>query len=225
MTDYAAAPKKSNGCLKALGCGCLAVVVLLIVLGVGGFFGLRHLVRKFTAEYTATEPRALPAVAMSDEQVQALMTRVKTFGEAVQAGQAVEPLVLRGDDLNALIRASAAKELADSIYVTIADSQIRAEVSLSLDRFGKWTRGRYLNGRAAVTVSLRDGRLQAFCEGLEVNGKSLPDAAMSQLRQENLAKDASSDPKTAEVIARLESIEVRGDTLIVVPRRASAQAP
>ena len=55
-------------------------------------------------------------------------------------------------------------------------------------------------------------------ESIEVNGKKPPDEMLAPLRQENLAKDAYKNPKNAEMIRKLESLEVKDGKIILKVR-------
>jgi hypothetical protein len=55
-------------------------------------------------------------------------------------------------------------------------------------------------------------------ESIEVNGKDLPAELMNGLRNQNLAKDAYKDERTAEEIRKYQSIEIKDGKLIVKAR-------
>ncbi len=81
-----------------------------------------------------------------------------------------------------------------------------------------FVKGRYLNGAASFKASLENGVLIVTAHSIEVKGKPLPEPFMSQLRNENLAKDAYRDPKNAESLRKIESIEVKDGKLTIKPR-------
>ena len=144
--------------------------------------------------------------------------------EAVKEGTATEPLILTGEDLNALVEDT--PELKGRVYFTIEEGKIKGQVSIPLSTFMDigMTRGRYLNGEAEFKASLSDGVLVVTLDSIEVNGKRPPEEAMSNIRQQNLAKDAYKDPDNAEMIRRFESIEIKDGKLIITPRpKAAAQ--
>ncbi|MGD0040841.1 MAG: hypothetical protein ABSE84_10580 [Isosphaeraceae bacterium] len=79
-------------------------------------------------------------------------------------------------------------------------------------------KGRYLNGEAELKASLSDGNLVVTLETLEVNGKRPPERFLSELRKQNLAKDAYENPKNVEMIRRFESLEIKDGKIILKPR-------
>ena len=76
-------------------------------------------------------------------------------------------------------------------------------------------KGRYLNGEADLKASLTNGVLIVTLDSLEVNGKRVPDEMMANIRQENLAKDAYKNPKHAEILRKLESLEIKDGKMTI----------
>ena len=54
-------------------------------------------------------------------------------------------------------------------------------------------RGRYLNGEADLKASLEDGVLIVTLASFEVNGKKAPEEFMTEVREQNVAKDFYKD--------------------------------
>jgi len=137
----------------------------------------------------------------------------------VEQEKSAGPLVLTEKEINALIVKSAnAKDLADKVHVSLNGDEITGQVSFPLSQLGWLGRGRYLNGEATFKVSLDNGVLIVTAKEIKVKGKPLPEKFMSQLRQENLAKDAYKNPKNAEAIRKLDRIEVKDSRVVITPR-------
>ncbi len=206
---------------KWLGIGCLVLLALLVV---GGFIAYA-LVKTFLTgvleKYTDPQPRALPQLAMSADAASAVCARVDAFQAAMAAGKTPEPLALSGADINALIKYHPNwSNAAGNVYVSIASDKIRGDVSIPLDALTPMTKGRYLNGSGVISVQLMSGRLALFLDQIEVKGKQVPEEFMKAFRNENLAKGVNENPKTAESLARLESIAVQGDRIVITPKKA-----
>jgi hypothetical protein len=217
MTDPAPAVpvRKGRGCFFY---GCLTSLVLLLVICVMGFLAIRW-ARNRISGFTSSAPMELPKVEMADTEFQALEQRVETFGAALNQGKAAEPLVLTERELNALIaRTPATKQLANKVYVSLKDNQVRGQVSIPLNGLGWVGRGRYLNGEAAMNVSLQNGVLIVTADEVKVQGRPLPETFMKGVRQENLAKELYRDPKTAAVISQLDSVQVQDGCAVVKAR-------
>ncbi len=208
---------------KPRGCffyGCLIAVILTLLAVVGGgiaaYLGYRSLVN-FVIPYTDTAPTPLPMVEMPPEQAKELHARVDAFWAALDSGKPTEPLVLDSDDINVLIADN--EDLRDKVHVDIEGDKVKGQVSFPLEGIGLPAfKGRYLNGKATLKVSLEDGFLRVTVDALEVKGKPVPSSFVDQLRAKNLAEDASRNPKNAEAIQKLESIRVVDGKVILKAR-------
>ena len=208
-------PPKRRGCLFY---GCLTCVVLALVTVLLAVLGVRAVKNKINA-YTDAQPVQMPMVEMSDTEFTSLKQRVTSFGEAMEQGKPVEPLILTERDINALLAKSPnTKELADKVYVSVNGGQVKGQVSIPLSGLGWLGKGRYLNGEATFEVSLENGVLIVTAQEVKVKGKLLPESFMKRLRQENLAKDAYKDPKNAEAIRKLDSIHVEDSRAVITAR-------
>jgi hypothetical protein len=165
----------------------------------------------------------MPKVEMPAEQRQSLKKHVEDFRKAVEEGKVTEPLVLTSEDLNALIEED--PDLKGKVYMKIDGDELKGQVSIPLEKIGLPVfRGRYLNGEADFKASLENGILIVTLDGLEVNGKSLPPEMMTKLREQNLAKDAYNNPKNAEMLRKVESMEIKDGKIIIKVRAKSGEA-
>jgi hypothetical protein len=223
-------PEPPQAMPKQRGCffyGCIIASILavlfVILIAVAAFFSYRF-INKLVDEYTATAPRELPKLDMPPEQQKAVKDRVDAFRKAVDSGAPTEPLVLTSDDLNALIEDN--PELKGVIYVKVEGEEIKGQVSIPLDKLNiGMVRGRYLNGEADLKASLKDGVLIVTLDSIEVNGKRPPDEMMKGIREQNLAKDAYKEEKNANMIRKLESLEVKDGKIILRVRAKASGAP
>lgn len=204
--------KKGRGCFFY---GCLTLVVVFLVGVLAVFFGVRHFINQAVEKYTDTTPMSLPKVEISMAEANAAAEKVKAFKTALDSGVAAAPLALTEKELNALIANSPDfAELKDRVYVAIAGDQLKGQVSIPIDRFpiGR-TKGRYLNGAAGIKVSMENGVLLVTLQSLEVKGEPVPEQFLSALRQQNLAQEVYKDVQRAELLRKLESVEVKDDAL------------
>ncbi len=217
----AAEPAKRRGCFFY---GCVTVLVLTVLVGIAGFFLVRYGLNKFTAfveQYTETTPMTLESVEMSKADYQQLDKRVTAFADAVNARKATPPLVLTENEINGLIANNPAwRSLKGKVYVTIEGDQIKGKVSIPMDDLAQAPglsrlKGRYLNGSAALKVSLTNGVLAVTILSLEAKGQSPPPPVMAQLQTINFAQNSAQDPKTQEMIGRFESIEVKDGKITI----------
>jgi hypothetical protein len=204
--------------------GCLTLVVLMIAVAVGTFFVGRYALNRlaaFVEQYTETTPMALGTVDMPAEEYAGLETKLTDFQTGLKEGKRLEPLVLTGRDLNALIeRHPDLEDWRDRLHVDIEGTQVKGQVSLPLDDLAKFPglsrlAGRYLNGAAVLDVGLENGQLDVRVDALEVKGQPLPDEILSQLRLHNLAQDLEKNRSLSETLGQLKSIEVANGEVIV----------
>jgi hypothetical protein len=229
QTPSTTTPKK-RGCFFY---GCLTLVILTVVLGVTAFFAVRYTLGKMNAfvdQFTDTRPAALPKATMDKAAYDELEKRVAAFKDALDGRQAGAALTLTAQDLNGLIANSPAlQQWKDQLYVTIDGDQVKGEVSLPLGQMANLPgmshlQGRYLNGSAALKVALSGGLLDVRLLTLDVKGAPLPEQFLAGMRGQNLAKDATRDPKTAEALQRLESLEIKDGAVTLKARAPGDQA-
>jgi hypothetical protein len=221
-SPYQPQQKKKSNVWKYVGIGCLCLFLLCIGGCLVAYFAVKGLVTGVLNEYTTTEPRAMPAVQMTDEEIQFTIDQVKLFREALEAGTAVRPLILTADQINALIQKNPEfEEAGDMIYVSIEDDMLKGDVSLPLGKLFPempLVAGRYFNGSAVFSINMSNEYLVILVKEFEVNGKAVPDEFMDEIRSENMAKDINSDPDFKSSIEKIESIEIKDNQLIIMPK-------
>ena len=119
-----AAPRQRGCCFY----GCLgAAIAFVLMLAVGGFAGYKlwQVYQSFLRDYTGAAPQALPPLALTAEQQAKLFQRVDAFGAKLKAKQAVEPLVLSADELNALV--ARVPELRGRVRFALKDDRAEAK--------------------------------------------------------------------------------------------------
>lgn len=216
-------PEYDNSRPRKRGCffyGCVIAsvlaVLLIIALAVLAFIGMRFF-SGFVEEWTSPAPAELPRVQVSEAERKSVRERVDAFRKALAEGTAVDPLVLNSDDLNALIEENA--DFRGRVFARVEGDKLKAQISFPLEKLNiGMLKGRYLNGEAELKAALSDGILMVTLETLEVNGKPPPEKFLSELRKQNLAQDAYDNPKSAEMIRRFESLEIKDGKIILKPR-------
>lgn len=213
MTDAAA--KKPRGFLFY---AAVAAAVLLAS-SLAAAVGLGLYARSFIIAHTDAAPTPLPpAPEMTDVEYAALEKKVDAFRE----GTGDSALALRAADINALLarRSSPGDRVGDMLRVAIEGDKLRGDVSLPLDKSPlPLPRGRFLNGSASFFVSMKNGVLIVTADAVSLRGRPLPPALLARLRSENLARDAYRNPKSAEALRRIDSIEIKDDVVVITPRK------
>lgn len=208
-------PREGRGCL--LGCLIAAVVALVVV--IGGIVVLYYVVIHVLDAVTDTEPAPLPEVVFTEQQGEELTGRIEAFKQAMDKDEPLDMFVLSQDDINGLIQTDPEWEKAKGkAYVTLENDRISGQVSVPLGEFGEpLLSGRYLNAAVTLSVFMKNGELHVHIQEAQVKNKPLPEWIMKNLRTQNMAKDAMSDPESSEILRHLQGIEVRDGKLIIIP--------
>ncbi len=203
--------KPRRGCLFY---GCLGGVVMLLAILIAGLIGL-HLARKMFNQFTDSQPAAMPAVQLSQPEIELVRKRIDSFRDSVRAGRPTDPLSLSADEINALI--------ATNLNL---NDQVTGQLSVPLESVGLTIfKGRYLNGSGTFSLSFHNGILHVFAQNITVKGKPLPEVYMQSIRQRDLARDFNNDPNAAAAFERIQDIEVKDGKITIVPKENSKEKP
>lgn len=189
---------------------------------IGGYFVVRAGIRKVSAmveKYSQPQAMKLPEITLSAEDRSALKTRVVEFNKRLRdpAGAGGAELSLSGEEINVLLTESSVfGPLGQSMRVRIEDNRILSTLSLPLSELGPFKMsGRYLNGEAALNLSLTNGLPRLFVEDLKVQGQTLPVAVLGGLKNVNLAERAMENPEFRQGLERFDSIRVSDGRLVL----------
>lgn len=211
--------KKKGGCGKAIGIGCLTVVLLAAVGGFVAYRNITKLVAAITSEYTTAAPAQLPPVEATEQEIADLTTRVDAFARAVKEGAGGQELTLDSHAINVLIQNHPSwSAMSGKVHVDLEGDLIKGDASIPLDGLGKaFTsfKGRWLNGSGTFRAEMAAGRLLVFLDSLSVRGKPVPDSFMAGLRAKNLSEEAVKKPETAALLEKLESVSVHDGKLTI----------
>jgi len=224
------APKSGSGRKWFFGCGCGCLGLLLILAIVGYFLSgwVKTQATDLIGGYTATEPVKIEMLQLSPAEIEQSVGKFSAFQAGLATGATPVPLVLSGQDINALIQHHPSfKALADRASVTVEESTLRSQVSLNLDDIeipvpflAEAVKGRYFNGVATFSLGMAAGRPALYIEGLEVNGAEIPSQFMTEFSKQNLFEDAGKDPEIAAMVERIEDIRIENGELTIVPKAA-----
>jgi hypothetical protein len=198
--------------------GCLFwALVLAVVVGGGGYLVYRYAIDWIVIACTEATPLDLDEPGLLPAELGALDGRLAAFAHAVRNKTPVEPIVLTGEELTAIVvRIPEFRRLGGRARFSIGEGDIRGELSVPLERMGY--PDRWFNGAAAFTATLENGVLIVTLRSASVKGERVPGLIVWTLRNRNLAKEIYEKPLAASFIARLESIEVGNGRITVVPR-------
>lgn len=219
--------KQNSGGVSCFVVGCLGVIGMIGVLVLGLVIGIPYILGQFVERYTDDEPMVFEEVTITREDFAEIEERITTFTEALDQGLDTEPLVLSGEEINAaLVYQDDLEEYRDYFRITIEDGLVAGALSFPfseipelVDTFSGLD-GRYLNGKGVFEVHMRDGILYVHAESFEVKGEPIPEQYMSGIRSENLFGEIQQDPDAQDMLGMIESIEVEGNKIRIVPKPA-----
>src|SRR6266481_2455519 len=107
--------------------GCVAGMVLMLMVVLGGLFGLYYAKRMFI-DFTDAKPASLPQVGLSRAQIDEIQQRIEIFRQTVRTGKATPPLTLTADEINALIATDPdLSPLKGKLYVKLSGDQVEGQ--------------------------------------------------------------------------------------------------
>jgi len=205
--------------------GCLSAVVLGVVMILIAIFGARYGLKKLVDNYTSAVPTKMPAVQYTPSDLTSLTNRLEAFRLEADAMTNAVTLSLNAQDINTLVDAlPELQRYKGRLHFDIQTNTIKSQISLPLDELKMDAlKGRYLNGKADVKVQVINGKLDVRLEDMEVSGVKASGAFMTQLQNENIAKDMNSDPEIKKILQRVESLTVEnGQVILKLKEKAPA---
>jgi hypothetical protein len=163
----------------------------------------------------------MPALKMSDAEIQQLRKRVDDFRSSVRAGKPTPPLELTADEINALIATDPdLTPLKGKVYVLgIEGNQLKARLSVPMEDLALPVfKNRYLNGDATFNVALKNGILRLQAQQVTVKGKPVPEVYMQKIRTQNLARSLNNNPRVSVALDWIQSVELKDGKLVIVPK-------
>ena len=214
------AQKKGRGCFFY---GCLSVIVLLLVVVVGGYFGIKYFVGSLAEKYTSATPMTLPATNVSQSDYNSFMTRFESFKSSLSTPNATpQTLEMSARDINSVIEFDPNFEpLRKAIVIDLKDDQVAGTVSLPLAKLEiPFVGDRYLNGRAALKGAIVDGKLSIQIMSLEANGTSVSKEILDQINKIDFSENkGAQDPDFQRLLQKVERLEVKDSLIRLVPKR------
>jgi hypothetical protein len=210
------------GCLTAVVLGVFGVILLYFT-----YHFFKRSADRLIIEYTTNAPVKIPRVELPPGPYRDLTNRLYAFGQALEKQDASRELVLTAEEINGLINQDPdLKSFRDAVFVHIVSNKISGDISMPLSDIGPFKlSGRYLNGVASFQVALTNNQLDVRIDNVQVNGKPLPGVFMSKLKGENLAEKFESDPKTRELLDKLDTIRIEDGKLYLRNKAGGGRGP
>lgn len=197
--------------------GCTAVAVIAVLLIAGGIYGGYRVYTWARDTFTSTERLVFPQPSIAGSDLEALKLRFERFTAALKDGTASDPLVLTGEEINALVAAGGQTNFVGGLHVSIDNDKLVGQLSMPADEILPIFSGRYLNLTARIDASIENGLPIVLMDEVLANGKPLPEIMSEGFRGLNLAQGLYEDPEAMAKIRKIDSLKVNGDRLVVTP--------
>tara|TARA_R110000850_G_scaffold271383_2_gene405628 strand:- start:1949 stop:2650 length:702 start_codon:yes stop_codon:yes gene_type:complete len=207
------------------GSGCLVMVILIVAIGFFGFRMLSDKVEILVSSYTSEQPVAISAPLVSQAEADRVVARFDDFSAALSSGEIPPPLVLSGDDINTLIyHHPNLKGLAGKTKVSIEGDQLKSIISVDLDALdipikfiADQVEGRYFNGEGSFSLNMVGRNPVLHMEAIEMNGVTLPERVMKEVRTENLLDQLQAEPEVRSMLNQISDLKIENGRLIILP--------
>jgi len=180
------------------------------------------LVQSTVERYTATTPMPISTNPLPAIEQDELDDRVERFADAIEEGLTPEPLLLSGQDLNALLQDLwEDEEIPGEMALRIEDGRLRSNLSIplkpgfSIGPFTPDVEGRYLNGTVTFRVALKDGVLSTDIERFVMNGKTLPGWIVDAVEREFIDEQILDNKDLREFTDKLARVQVSADSILL----------
>jgi hypothetical protein len=226
--------KRGRGCL---GCGCLFLAVLAILVG-GLLFGAGYWFYSATIAITTATPPSLPSFPGSDDLYQTTLRKLADFDHDVKNHQPAT-VRLSADEINVLI-ARNPDVIANHIqaFVSLSDNQgrVQSNIPTELLSYG-WIKGRYFSFDASFEVyfdlpaksanftyqALKIGKSSILGPNSDA-GVTAADAASKQkvmltftpLINQYINSGIRQYPDGADLLDQAKSIDIQNGELVIV---------
>lgn len=222
MADKAQRP--GRGCFFY---GTITLVLVVIGVMIGVYFGARKAVQAVVAKYTATAPVAIPQLNLSPAEEDRIARDLARNAQRAATGEDSRELALSEQELNVLLGQSPdLKAYRQQIYLQPEGGKLKAKMSVPLDQFQHWKSlgrkigstsltNRYLNGTALLSIGVTNGALAVSITNLVVNGENLPAEFTSRIEGQNFAQPINNNPELQAALQKIQNITVKDSQVVL----------
>ena len=199
----------------------MAIVTVVGIIAI--YFTVRYVAKQTVGLYTSTNGLAIAPITLPRERGREVMERVESFKAALRTGRLTSPLELTSEELDYYLRnTDSLAHMRDHIHLAITNGQIEAQISFPLEAVHPSLKGRFLNGTAEFEPKVQNGVLRVDLKSIRAKGQDIPESMLKGIRQSLQAPPNPKDP-TSALIQNLESLEVKEDSILLVPKSKTAE--
>jgi len=215
-----AAPVEKKRGLGCFGCGCL-ILVVLVLLCVGLVGGVCYWTYHQASKLTSPVPSTVQNFDGGDALYQGATQKLTTFDQALQQHQP-NTLQLSADEINTLIARD--RDFADNnihAFVTMTDDKASMQISLPTSALPMGMfHGRYVNGEISFGLNFDPtSKTLAFTlQGLHLANEDVPKNILPTLQTQlapYINQLLQNDPECKKILNQAKSIEIKDGLLII----------
>ncbi len=199
--------------------GCLSSVVLLAIIAAAAYYFINQTSVDLVESYTSSTPLEFTRTETTREDAKEVVDRFSDFMADLEKDEETGIFSLSGDDINALLQyEDSFQSLRKMARVTFQEDLLRAEISVPLGMFNDRFQGRYLNGTSELAIEMKDDRLHVTIDRLEVDGRSLPEEIMNEIRKNNLVAALYDEPSLEHFLNLVKAVKIEDGQLVIQPK-------
>lgn len=208
-------PKKGPGCFAI---GCFTLIILIVVSVTGGYFWIKSLVNSYVQDFADTEPKPIPSISLSTEQIEDASLRAKAFIDNIRSGRAAPILELKGEEVNALLATDSNWEkFSKYVYLTAEENTLHGLLSVPLEELGY--SGKWVTAEAQMLLHFEDGHLSVQLPMFATKGKGAHPELFNALTAEDIGNQLQDDKELRAILRKLKTIEIADGVMRVTPKQ------
>lgn len=202
------------------------MVVVLLAVGIGLFFGTRHAIKSVVTKFTSEQPAAIPQTSYTEAELKSLGSSLAGRLSPEGAPANSDPIEITSRELNMLMGLNPTTDrLRDRFHFEIEGDRVKGQVSIPLREFDvKLFKDRYLNGEATFKLTVANGQIDCRFDTLTINGTEIPDTVRASLSTQNLALKLNENKEATEVFEKIAYVEVKDGKILAHLRAPKAAA-
>lgn len=206
-----------KGCLFGMGCfscgalGCLGIIILMVLLGVGGWnWVINNIFSETPLEFTAVE--------MTAQEEQALKNKITDFQKELETNSdGIAILKLTPKEVNYEMQKSANKQ---DVYLNVEivdEDKLSAKMSVPLENASASAKGGkkyFINLSFRGKMKIEDYDIKADLDNMKIGKLDISDKKQLEGASESFQKELQSNENYRKLPAKIKSFEVKDGMLI-----------
>lgn len=208
-------PEKKKSGLGCLGCGCL-ILILLIVLFFGGTGAIVLVAYKAVYSLTSDTAEVVGNGDKGPDVYQQTRDKITAYSNDIAQNKS-SSLHLNTDEINTLIAESPElTNLRGGLYVIVEGDLVTLQMSLPISGIpGHFLEGRYFNGTIIGNLTIEDGKISVHLSQLEVAGKTYSGSDLDSIQNIDWDSILRGNPQVNSWLANVKSLKIENNEIVI----------